>query len=250
MAMTRTFALLTGACILLTGTACSRATEEKADGGGGAATTQRDWASLKGFTAIEAAGPDDVVVTIGDTFAVTAQGDQRSIDQLDIRLEGDRLTIGRKRRSGGWGNWGDDDGATVRVTMPAIAAASLTGSGDFDLDRAEGKALGLALTGSGDMKVASVKTALLNADVTGSGSIALTGTAGEGRFSITGSGDIEAQGLRADKADARIMGSGNIGFASDGAVGIAIMGSGDVTVKGKAQCTTNVAGSGEAHCGA
>ncbi|MFD2428383.1 hypothetical protein ACFSUK_09735 [Sphingobium scionense] len=45
------------------------------------------------------------------------------------------------------------------------------------------------------------------------------------------------------------MGTGDMDFASDGPVAIKIMGTGDVKVKGKAQCTTNTMGPGEAHCG-
>ncbi|MET0371204.1 MAG: head GIN domain-containing protein [Sphingobium sp.] len=245
MATIRTIALMSGATTLLALAACSRQGEGTPAGGG--QPQRQDWSALKDFTAIDATGPDDVVVTTGSAWSVTAQGDAKIIDRLDIHLEGEKLSIGR--RSGGGSFWGDSGDVTVRVTMPAVSAVDVTGSGDFTLDKAEGKTLDLALTGSGDMVIRSVKTQALTAEITGSGSISLAGAARESRFSVTGSGDIEADGLRSDKASVRILGSGNAGLASDGVVDINLMGSGDVTVKGKAKCNINRMGSGEAQCG-
>jgi len=237
-------ALLLAGLSLMT-TACSK------EGGGNAAPASgqsahaaQNWSALKDFTAIDAVGPDDVVVIISDGFAVRAEGDPNAIEKLEIAVNDGRLKIGRKSQWTG----SSDRGATVRVTMPAIAAVTLTGSGDFDLDRAEGQALDLSLTGSGDMEIGAVKLRKLKADITGSGSIEIAGTADEGKLSLTGSGDIDGETLKLGKADASLMGSGDMGFASDGPVAINIMGPGNVTVKGKAQCRTSGIGPGEARC--
>jgi hypothetical protein len=230
--------------LLLATAACSGHEDHRE---GSAPSTSQNWSALKDFTAIDATGPDDIVVTIGPQFSVTAHGDARLIDRLDIRTQGDRLVIGRKSDKGSF--WGDQGDVTVRVTMPLVSAVSLTGSGDLDLDRAEGKSIDLSLTGSGDMAIRTVKVDGLTADLTGSGGISMAGAAKEARLAVTGSGDFAAEGLRADKAGVRVLGSGNVDFASDGPVDIDILGSGDVTVKGNAQCRVNSAGSGEAHCG-
>lgn len=238
--------ILTASALALATTACSREREDHATNV--PPQSAQDWAALTGFTAIDATGPDNVVVTLGNSFSVQAEGDARAIKLLDIHVEGEQLVI--KRRSGGGSFWGDGDSgaATVRVTLPAITGANLTGSGDVSVDRVEGKAFDIDLTGSGNLKIASLKVGALKADLTGSGDIDLAGNADDARFSVTGSGNIEADKLVAGKGDASVLGSGNIGFASDGAVAIKILGSGDVTVKGKAQCTTSGTGSGEAHC--
>jgi hypothetical protein len=229
--------------LAMTITGCSRGAEPSPET---LAQQARNWSELKGFTAIDVAGPDDVNVTIGKTFSIRAEGDPRAIEKLEIKVSGDTLKIGRKNSTGF--SWDSDKGATVRVTLPAVSALDLTGSGNLDLDRAEGKSLELELTGSGNLKIGAIQVDSLDTDLTGSGNLSLAGTATTGKFSIAGSGDIDADKLKLAKADASILGSGNIGFASDGPVSIDIMGSGDVTVKGKAQCTTNSAGSGEAHC--
>ncbi|CCW19093.1 hypothetical protein EBBID32_34550 [Sphingobium indicum BiD32] len=242
-----TLSALLLAGLALSTAACSRDAND-AEPASNAAATQ-DWSTLKDFTAIDATGPDDVAVTIGETFAVRAEGDPKAIEQLTIAVKGDRLVIGRKSGSNwSWGRNDGNQGATIRVTMPAIRAAALTGAGDFTLDRAEGDTLDLSLTGAGDFDIGAVKLRSLKADITGAGSVKIAGTADEGRLAITGAGDIDADGLKLGKADVSILGAGNIAFASDGTVAISIMGPGDVTVKGKAQCTTSGTGPGEARC--
>ncbi|WHO40472.1 head GIN domain-containing protein [Sphingobium sp. AP49] len=231
--------------------ACSRSNDRQSGGSSdspAAASTPQDWAALKDFRRIDVTGPDNVVVTIGPKFSVTADGDAKSIALLDIKVKGDRLLIGR-RSEGMWNKVDGGRGATIHVTLPAIAAIDVTGSGDFILDRAEGAELALSLTGSGDLDIGQVKLGTLKAEITGTGSITLAGTADQGDLSVTGTGDIDAAGLRLGRASADILGTGDIDFASDGPVAIKIMGTGDVNVKGKAQCTTNAMGPGEAHCG-
>ena len=241
------FTLLSGAALMaLSVSGCSRTSDSPA--ADGPAQTAQDWSALKDFDAIDATGPDDVVVTIGTGFAVKAEGDAKAIANLDIRVKGDMLVIGRNGKMD-W-NWGNDGskGATVRITMPAIKAATLTGSGNLDLDRAAGDSLDLSLTGVGDVRIGTATLASLSADITGTGSIKIAGTADRAKLSITGTGDIDGEALKIGTADLSVLGTGDIYIASDGKVAISITGPGDVTVKGKAQCTTSGTGPGEAHC--
>lgn len=252
------FALVVAGLALSTA-ACSRTDESPSAGPAAdqaAQTTQttQDWAKLSQFDAIDATGPDNVVVTIGPNFKISADGDPAAVADLDIRTKGSTLIIGRKSK-GDW-SWGRKNGdsknggrgATVHVTMPAIRSADLTGAGDFDLDKAEGDSLTLSLTGAGDFRIGAVKLKSLTTDITGAGSMKIAGTADEAKFSITGAGDIDAEALKVGTAKVDILGAGDIDFASDGKVAISIMGPGDVTVKGKAQCTTSGMGPGEARC--
>lgn len=237
--------------LALSTAACSRTDETPSAGPAAdqAAQTTQDWAKLSQFDAIEATGPDNVVVTIGDTFKISADGDPAAVADLDIHSKGSKLIIGRKSK-GDW-NWGrknGDKGATVHVTMPTIKSADLTGAGDFDLDKAQGDSLTLSLTGAGDFRIGTVTLKSLTTDITGAGSIKIAGTADEAKFSITGAGDIDAEALKVGTAKVDILGAGDIDFASDGKVAISIMGPGDVTVKGKAQCTKSGMGPGEARC--
>lgn len=210
-----------------------------------------DYAALRDFTRVEAAGPDNVIVSVGKPFAVKVEGDARALKTLEIRVEKGTLVIGRKRDWHGW--FGDDEdgkGVIVHVSMPAITGAALAGSGDLAIDSAKADSLSLGLAGSGDMRVGTVSAQRLKVEIGGSGALALSGTASDADIAIAGSGDVNAPGLRLGKGSVSIAGSGSATFASDGPVSVDLLGSGDVTVKGKAQCRVNAIGSGEARCGA
>lgn len=213
----------------------------------GAVAGNGDLSSLRDFASVEATGPDDVIVTVGPTFKVTAEGDAKVLERLEIGVKNGTLYVGRKSRIGIV--WSDDDkGATIRVTMPALAAASLTGSGDMKIDTASGDRLMLSLTGSGNLYLGTAKIGTLKADVTGSGDLNIAGTADNASLSAIGSGDIDASTLKVGKGEIDILGSGNVMLASDGPVDVSIMGSGDAEVRGKAQCKIKAMGSGEARC--
>lgn len=248
--MSRSAILLGGVMFMaLAGCSGEREADRRAGHDQQASSAPIDYASLKDFTKIAVTGPDNVIVTVGQPFAVKAEGEGKALAGLEITVADGELRIGRRE---GWKNfWGGmGEGATIHVSMPAIAAARLTGSANVTIDRAEAPALEFQVTGSGDLKVGAVKAAAVTADVTGSGNVELRGAADSVKLSATGSGDIDADDLKAGGGSISVLGSGDVDLASDGAIDIRIMGSGNVDVKGKAQCKVSAMGSGEARCGA
>lgn len=241
------FPAVTIAALAMVPAACSRENASDREPGRDAAAPADPaaWAALSGFTGIEVTGPDNVIVTRGD-FSVKAEGDAKILDRLDIRVKGDTLEIGRRKRFGI--AWSDDRGATVRVSLPAIRNVEATGSGNVDVDRVDGDTFAADLTGSGNIKVSAANLRSLKAEITVSGNLDMAGATENVALSITGSGDFSGNALKAGRGKVSIQGSGNAGFASDGPVDINIMGSGDVTVRGKAQCKQSIMGSGEARC--
>ncbi|MCI4589087.1 DUF2807 domain-containing protein [Sphingobium sp. BYY-5] len=233
------------ASLALVPAACSRESGGTHDRSEAPSANPSSWARLKDFTAIEATGPDNVIVTRGD-FSVRAEGDQKVLDRLEIKVHGDRLEIGRKKRFGM--SWSDDRGATIRVSMPTINSVDATGSGNVDVDHADGASFTADLTGSGNLKIAAANVSALKAEITGSGDLSIAGAAETADISVTGSGNFSGTGLKAGQGKVSILGSGDAAFASDGPFNINILGSGNVTVKGKAQCRQSIMGSGEARC--
>jgi hypothetical protein len=204
--------------------------------------------ALTGFTAVELAGPDDVTIRQGDKFSITARGRQEALDRLEIKLDGDRLVIGRKRDGFHFGSRDEDD-VDIAITMPALRAARLTGSGTIDADRVDGDAVETVVTGSGDLKIAKLTGKSAEITVSGSGDIDIGGgTIGSGELSVTGSGDIDADALVATTLDVSITGSGNIEAQATGKADVSILGSGDVKLGGGATCTTRKVGSGSVTC--
>lgn len=205
---------------------------------------QRSFAA-DGFTRIELRGADDVDVRTGPSFAVRAEGDPAVLDKIEVRKDGDTLRIGRK----GQFNWSDGGGrARVFVVLPRLVGASIAGSGDMNVERADGDFSG-SIAGSGNLRVARLSGGKADLSIAGSGNLSIAGTADALHSAIAGSGDVDAAGLRAATADISTAGSGSTRATVSGPAKISIIGSGDVTVRGGAQCTISKVGSGEADCG-
>lgn len=200
--------------------------------------------AASGFTRVMAAGSDAVDVRVGPAFSVRAEGDSSVLDRLKITRDGDALRIGR--RGGGFFSSGN---ARVFVTMPALTGASLAGSGDITIDRAEGDKLEAKIAGSGNITFAQVAVGGADFSIAGSGDIAVAGTARSLNVSIAGSGDVVGQELTASQAEVKVAGSGSVRATVNGPAKVRAMGSGDVDLGPGARCDTKDMGSGEVKCG-
>src|SRR5215213_2437977 len=153
------------------------------DDGPAGPTIKRDYA-LSGFERIELAGSPDVIVTVGPAASVSAEGDQKTLDRLDIRVENGELKIGSKKRNGWFHSDSNRRHVTIRVTLPKLAAASIAGSGDMRIDKVEGEKFGGAIAGSGDMDIAALRVGAADFSIAGSGGITARGSAQTTNVSI------------------------------------------------------------------
>ena len=202
------------------------------------------------FDSISLAGPDDVRITVGPAFSIKASGDTGLIEALDVKRDGRTLEIGRKREKSDW-SWNEDDDNHVQiaVTLPALKAAVLAGSGTMRVTQVRGDEFKGTVAGSGDMELDSVGSRRTELVIAGSGDLRATGTAEQVKLSIAGSGDVDASRLSVRNADVSIAGSGNVRMAVDGPAKVSIVGSGNVDLGPKARCTTSKLGSGDVVCG-
>jgi hypothetical protein len=202
-----------------------------------------------GFEKIALRGPHDVVVTVGGAPSVRAEGDTALLERMEIKVEGGELVIGSKHRnSWSWGGSHDQPKIVVHVTVPALAAASIEGSGDIKIDKVEGERFGGAIGGSGDLSIGSVRVRNADFSIAGSGGISAKGSADSTDISIAGSGDVDAGELLAKTAKVSVMGSGDVRANASESANVSVMGSGDVTMSGTAKCTVSKMGSGDVRC--
>lgn len=191
---------------------------------------------------IALAGPDNLILTVGDTLDIQVEGDPDAIEGLRFDMDGDTLEIGRDS------DWMSTSGkAIVRVTMPAPRSVSLAGSGDIDAATLAENAE-ISIAGSGSVQIGEIASDDLDISVAGSGSLSGSGTINTLEISIAGSGDIDFAKVKADDVEISIAGSGDIALASDGTVDASIAGSGDVNVTGNATCNSSALGSGSVVC--
>lgn len=227
--------------------ACS-AGAQGADDRGDTRPGERDF-QVGAFQSIDLVGAPDVTVAVGGAPSVRATGPRAALDRLDIRVEGGVLKIGTRRA--GWFSSGRGLGrVVVHVSAPSLSGATITGSGDMHIDRAEAPAFAASIGGSGDMDIGALRTGAATFSIAGSGSIRASGNAERTHISIAGSGDATLDGFQTGDAEVSIVGSGGARLRATGAVRGSIMGSGDVNVSGTTRCTVSKMGSGDLHCAA
>ncbi|QIQ88270.1 MAG: DUF2807 domain-containing protein [Erythrobacter sp.] len=193
-------------------------------------------------TELVLASGDRVVLTEGDTLAITVDGDPAETDKLRFSLDEETLGITREE-----GSWGSGSAVTVNVTMPPPGEIVIAGSGTV-LAPTLAKDAEITIGGSGDIEIERIAADSLEVTIGGSGSVKGAGTATKLEVSIGGSGDVDLAGLKVDEAEITIGGAGDVAFASDGTVQADIAGSGDVRVTGRAKCEVNAVGSGKLTC--
>ena len=235
-------ALVIGAC-----TSANGEGGEAGPAGGDAPAAGARSFQVGAFQSISLEGAHDVVVTVGEAPSVRAEGDAEALEHLEVRVENGRLRIGTRR--GGW--FGRDRGrATVYVTAPSLAGASIGGSGDMRIDRVQAEAFDASVAGSGDIEIAALAARRTEFSIAGSGNIRAAGEAEETEISIAGSGDAHLENFRVRRASVSIAGSGDASLQASEAVDGSIIGSGNVNVRGTARCSLSKLGSGDLNCGA
>lgn len=202
------------------------------------------------FTEVEVAGPFDVNIHTGANPGVSAQGNQKLIDRLEVEVRGNKLVVRPKRERRWFGGWSSMHGkGTISVTVPMIEAATLAGAGDISVDNIRGERFQGQIAGSGDMKLGSVEVGSLKLGIAGAGGAsARSGKAREAEYDIAGSGDVDTQTIQVENLKVSIAGSGGIKAHASRAADVNIMGSGDVNVTGGAKCSVSKMGSGNVNC--
>ncbi|QMW23295.1 head GIN domain-containing protein [Sandaracinobacteroides saxicola] len=212
---------------------------------GAAMAAERSF-SVGAFDRVTLLGSPTVEVSTGGGFAVRATGDEADLERLEIVVSGGELRVGLK--SGSWGGWSRRE-LKVFVSLPALRAVNLRGSGDLNVDRVSGAAFAAELAGSGDVRLRQVDVSALTLSLAGSGDIEAQGRCGSGTYTLAGSGDIQARRVLCTSLTASLRGSGDIDGAASGGADVALMGSGDVRITGGAKCKVSTRGSGSVNCG-
>ncbi len=208
--------------------------------------TAQSLAGLKDFKAVALTGPDDVVITQASNFSVRAEGDPKAIKRLKLYVQNGVLHVGRQDRKSWFG--GNDEGATVHVTLPALGNMALIGSGNMRADRLAGKEVKAELTGPGGLTIGQLDADMAYLSVTGSGDLEVVGRAKSAKLNATGSGNIRAERLNAGRVALDLIGSGDIYVHASEDATISLMGTGDAHVVGTTACKVSAVGTGEAHC--
>lgn len=232
------------------------------------APAAQDVRNVPAFTQVNLATSVAVEVQQGSPQRVVVEGAPDDLAQLQTTVADGQLTIGTK--------WGSDwksflkshpglGKMTVRITMPAINALSVSSSGSLRAPSVRTESLALGVSSSGSLEVAQVQAARVRAAVSSSGSIGIGqlqaselrsalsssgsikvggGTCPRHEVAISGSGSVTALGLQSAACEARISSSGSCRVQATETLDARISGSGEVFVTGNPKITSRTSGSG------
>ena len=217
----------------------------------GAASAQSGQRSyqVRPFDSISAAGPSNVIVTVGGAASVRAQGPAEILDRMEVVVEDGELEIRPRREFRNNYRWRDQPRATFYVTAPRVKEAAVAGSGDMKIDRIQGDRFSGAIAGSGNLDIASLRVAKASFSIAGSGNLSASGSADDADASIAGSGNLMLGRVSSRTASISIAGSGDVAINASQTANVSIVGSGDVHVAGTARCSVSRIGSGRVRCG-
>ncbi|HEY0011505.1 MAG TPA: head GIN domain-containing protein [Allosphingosinicella sp.] len=243
-------AILTASMLCLAVTGCSAGAQGNDQARQQARPSARRDFQVGQFQSLSLTGPSDVVVVVGGAPSVRAEGDAEMIERLEIAVVNGDLQIGFKDGSSFRSVFRSDRGVTVHVTVPSLAAANLTGSGDVRIDRVQGERFAGNLSGSGDIEIGQLRVGEAAFNLAGSGSIRAAGAAQRAALSLAGSGDMDLSRLESRNLAVSLMGSGDVNARATETAQVSLMGPGDVTVAGPARCRIEHRGPGNVRCNA
>jgi len=171
-----------------------------------------------GFDAVQTKGSVDLRISVGQPAAVTVEMDDNLQSMIGTEVQGGTLVIKST------GSWRADHDPRVSITLPALSAVAIEGSGDAVLKGFNGGELALRIGGSGDVEASGRVDSLAVVE--------------------DGSGDAHLGELKARQAQVRVNGSGDVTVNAAQTLQATVNGSGDIRYRGNATVTSRVHGSG------
>ena len=206
---------------------------------------------LTNFDRVRVDGPFDVRLTIGPGSTGRAEGEQRTLDGVEVAVQGATLMI--RRAAGVWGSQEAVGSAPVVVTVstPQLRGASVLGGGRLTVTgKVRAARLDLQVTGAGTLDIAGIDADAVAAGVIGNGAMTLSGRAGEARLLSNGGGTIAAGALDAGSVSVVSEGAGETRASARFLADVTNKGLGLVVIAGNPKCTVRQASVGPVRCGA
>ena len=195
------FTILTISGLAITFSSCKKDGWPCKNGSGSIQTETRN---VSGFTAVNDQTEANVYVTQGSEFSVKVEAQENLLEEIKTEVKGSELQIYSQHCIN------KHDPINVYVTLPAISAITVSGSGYMITNsKIQAGNIDLTISGSGYLQVQdSILANQVRMTVSGSGKIDFIGEALAAEATISGSGNITmvGQGVSADSGTASSLG--------------------------------------------
>lgn len=173
-----------------------------------------------------------------------------TLEQLITEVKDGKLIVRFPTKEVLWKTFQPGD-IIIYITIPEINGLSVSGSGDIIAEDAiKTKMLDLAVSGSGNIRLSELSAERVKTTTSGSGNIEIAGktVAQDLSVVISGSGNLKGLNFSADDVSVKLSGSGCVDVEANKNLYVRIIGSGDVSYKGKPLVDSSITGSGKVKC--
>ena len=169
-----------------------------------------------------------------------------TLEQIITEVKEGKLIIRFPNKNLFWNDFRPGE-ITIHITVPELKGLAVSGSGDIIADdEIKSKIIDLSVSGSGNINLSELTAERVTNTISGSGNILLAGKSPAQDLSvvISGSGNFKGKDYSADDVSIKLSGSGNAGIEANNNLYIRLVGSGNITYKGKAAVDQSTTGSG------
>ena len=204
----------------------------------------RDDRTVKNFNGVAAAGPINVIVTLGNSESCRLEGDADALASIVTEVKGNVLVIRPQTSITSWTRKYEGKKITAYVTAKELASLTVSGDGNLSVNgKISTGSLATTVSGSGSIK-ATADVDNYSGVISGSGAINITGGADHAKVVISSSGTFAGKSFSTKTLTSTISGSGTINIAVSESIRAVISGSGSVNYSGNPSVDKTIVGSG------
>ena len=197
--------------------------------------------SIGNFSEIDCEVDAEIIYTQSNDTYIEITAQQNILSVLDMRIEGNTLTIEFKREVWNYKR------IKIILHSPTLNAIEIDRSGELIVqNKLSGEDLDIDMSGSGKITIPNIQLNYLKSKISGSGSIKISeGAINNQSISISGSGYYSSEKAISQTCDVNISGSGEAILNAQNKLIVSISGSGKVKYRGKPLVTKDISGSGQ-----
>jgi hypothetical protein len=165
-----------------------------------------------------------------------------TLDMLEVRVDGNTLTIRAPRGSASLGQ--------LSIATPRVEAIALFAPATVTIDTLRGARASVSVAGAGTVEIARVDADSFAATLVGEGTIAAAGRAGEVRLTGNGPGTIDVSKVTSDRVAIQATGDVIVRAAARTTAQVTAGPDAQVSVAGRPHCAIRAATPANVQCGA
>lgn len=211
-------------------------------GEGDVSTTARNVSS---FSAIDVNIPVKTIITVQPSAApgIQFKGYDNVVKHIKTSVRDNTLFV-ESDLDDSWEM--DGDGITAEITVPSLAALSMSGSPDADVHgNIAGQEFKLDIAGAGKVNIDNISVSNFESDISGAGKIEVRGgSVKRASYEVSGAGKIIAYPLQTEETVTSISGAGKGEVTASQKLSVNISGAGKISYKGHPAISKDVSGAG------